>query len=180
MVPPRSRLLLSSKEVARALGISERHVKNLVYSGALLSITVGRLRRIHIGDLCAYIDKRREVAAQAPLLEREDAMCVVVDRGELVVVLPCTADRGHEPQVNPNPMRPGESNENTTMSRAAYGRRGCEVNSKPASLRSMAMLRRPRATPNNRRSVPFQAHVRSEGVNTPYGALLFFDPIATV
>ena len=57
------RLLLSTQEVARALGVSERHVKNLVYSGALLSITVGRLRRIYIGDLHAYIDERREVAA---------------------------------------------------------------------------------------------------------------------
>jgi len=57
------RLLFSTQEVARALGVSERHVKNLVYSGALLSITVGRLRRIYIGDLHAYIDERREVAA---------------------------------------------------------------------------------------------------------------------
>lgn len=57
------RRLLSTQEVARALGVSERHVKNLVYSGALLSITVGRLRRIYIGDLHTYIDERREVAA---------------------------------------------------------------------------------------------------------------------
>jgi len=45
------------------LSVSERHVKNLVYSGALLSITVGRLRRIYIGDLRAYIDERREITA---------------------------------------------------------------------------------------------------------------------
>jgi excisionase family DNA binding protein len=55
-------MLLSTKEVADALGVSERHVKNLMYSGALRSITLGRLRRIYIGDLHAYIDERREVA----------------------------------------------------------------------------------------------------------------------
>jgi excisionase family DNA binding protein len=55
-------LLLSTKEVADALCVSERHVKNLIYPGALPSITLGRLRRIYIGDLHAYIDERREVA----------------------------------------------------------------------------------------------------------------------
>jgi len=44
--PKTPRLLLSTKEVADALGVAERHVKNLVYSGALPSITLGRLRRI--------------------------------------------------------------------------------------------------------------------------------------
>lgn len=60
--PTTPRLLLSTKEVADALGVSERHVKNLMYSGALPSITLGRLRRIYIGDLHAYIDERREDA----------------------------------------------------------------------------------------------------------------------
>jgi len=55
------RLLLSTKEVAHALGVSERHVKNLMYSGVLPSVTVGRLRRVYIGDLHSYIDERREV-----------------------------------------------------------------------------------------------------------------------
>jgi excisionase family DNA binding protein len=53
---------MSTKEVADALGVSERHVKNLMYSGVLPSITLGRLRRVYIGDLHAYIDERREVA----------------------------------------------------------------------------------------------------------------------
>jgi hypothetical protein len=38
---------------------------------------------------------------------------VVVDRGELVVVLLCTADRSHERQVNPNPITPDEPGEYT-------------------------------------------------------------------
>ena len=58
------RLLLSIKEVAQALGVSERHVKNLIYSGDLHSFTIGRLRRIYVGDLHAYIDERRNAAHQ--------------------------------------------------------------------------------------------------------------------
>ena len=58
------RLLLSTKEVGQALGVSERHVKNLIYSGDLSSFTIGRLRRVYVGDLHAYIDERRDAARQ--------------------------------------------------------------------------------------------------------------------
>jgi excisionase family DNA binding protein len=58
------RLLLSVKDVGQALGVSERYVKTLIYSGALPSVTIGRLRRAYEGDLHAYIDERREAARQ--------------------------------------------------------------------------------------------------------------------
>jgi hypothetical protein len=44
------------------LGVSERHVKKLIYTGAVASVTIGYLRRLYIGGLHAYIDERREVA----------------------------------------------------------------------------------------------------------------------
>jgi excisionase family DNA binding protein len=53
------RLLLSTAEVADALGISERFAKNLVYSGELASLKVGRLRRVYVGDLYAWIEHQR-------------------------------------------------------------------------------------------------------------------------
>lgn len=60
--PPRG--LLSLKDVGQALGVSERYVKSLIYSGVLPSVTIGRLRRVYIGDLHAYIDERRHAARQ--------------------------------------------------------------------------------------------------------------------
>jgi excisionase family DNA binding protein len=53
------RLLLSTAEVADALGISERFAKNLVYSGELASLKVGRLRRVYVGDVYAWIERQR-------------------------------------------------------------------------------------------------------------------------
>jgi excisionase family DNA binding protein len=53
------RLLLSTAEVARCLGISERFAKNLIYSGSLPSLKVGRLRRVRRGDLDRWIDSQR-------------------------------------------------------------------------------------------------------------------------
>jgi excisionase family DNA binding protein len=53
------RLLLSTPEVARALGVSERFVKNLIYAGTLPSLRVGRLRRVYAGDLQAWIERQR-------------------------------------------------------------------------------------------------------------------------
>lgn len=59
------KLLLSTHEVARALGVSERFVKQLIHAGSLPSFKVGRLRRIDAGDLRAWIDRQR--AASRPV-----------------------------------------------------------------------------------------------------------------
>ena len=59
------RLLLSTEQVAQALSVSPRFVKNLIYSGALPSCRVGRLRRIYIGDLRAWIEALRDDRAKS-------------------------------------------------------------------------------------------------------------------
>jgi excisionase family DNA binding protein len=53
------RLLLSITEVARTLGISVRFAKNLISSGDLPSLTIGRLRRVYLGDLLTWIELQR-------------------------------------------------------------------------------------------------------------------------
>jgi excisionase family DNA binding protein len=53
------KLLLSTHEVAQALGLSERYVKQLIQAGSLPSFKVGRLRRIDAGDLRAWIERQR-------------------------------------------------------------------------------------------------------------------------
>jgi excisionase family DNA binding protein len=53
------RLLLSTAEVGHALGISERFAKNLMYSAELPSIKIGRLRRVYVGDVYAWIERQR-------------------------------------------------------------------------------------------------------------------------
>jgi excisionase family DNA binding protein len=55
------RLLLSAPELARALGVSERFVKNLISAGTLPSLKVGRLRRVYAGDLQAWVERQRSV-----------------------------------------------------------------------------------------------------------------------
>jgi excisionase family DNA binding protein len=52
------KLLLSTADVARYLGISERFAKNLIYSGSLPSLKVGRLRRVRRDDLDRWIDRQ--------------------------------------------------------------------------------------------------------------------------
>jgi excisionase family DNA binding protein len=64
------RLLLSTEHVAQALTVSPRFVKNLIYSGALPSCKVGRLRRIYIGDLWAWVEALRDDDAQSAGDER--------------------------------------------------------------------------------------------------------------
>lgn len=59
------RLLLSTEQVAQALAVSPRFVKNLIYSGELPSCRVGRLRRIYIGDLCEWVEALRDAGAKA-------------------------------------------------------------------------------------------------------------------
>jgi excisionase family DNA binding protein len=53
------RLLLSTSEVARSLGVSQRFVKQLIQGGDLPSLKVGRLRRVTLSDLDAWIDRQR-------------------------------------------------------------------------------------------------------------------------
>jgi excisionase family DNA binding protein len=59
------KLLLSTREVARALGVSERFVKGLIHTGSLRSLRVGRLRRVYADDLRDWIERQR--AADRPI-----------------------------------------------------------------------------------------------------------------
>lgn len=63
------RLLLSTREVAHALGVSERLVKKLIHAGSLPSLKVGRLRRIDAGDLRAWIQRQRAAGRPVGLEE---------------------------------------------------------------------------------------------------------------
>lgn len=80
------RLLLSTEQVAQALAVSPRFVKNLIYSGELPSCRVGRLRRIYIGDLCAWIEALRDAGAKAN--SREGSASPISARNEGRPVLP--------------------------------------------------------------------------------------------
>lgn len=53
------KLLLSTREVARAMGVSERFVKGLIHTGSLRSLKVGSLRRVYADDLRDWIDRQR-------------------------------------------------------------------------------------------------------------------------
>jgi len=59
------KLLLSTPEVARALGVSERFVKGIIHIGSLRSLRVGRLRRVFADDLRDWIERQR--AADQPI-----------------------------------------------------------------------------------------------------------------
>jgi excisionase family DNA binding protein len=67
--PEDSKLLLSTTEVAHALGVSERFVKQLIHAGSLPSFKVGRLRRVSTGDLLAWIDRQRSAGRPTGLEE---------------------------------------------------------------------------------------------------------------
>ena len=54
------RLLVSVTEAARALGISHRSVRGLVYSGQLKSVKVGARRLIAVNDLEGFVQSLRE------------------------------------------------------------------------------------------------------------------------
>jgi excisionase family DNA binding protein len=56
------RILLSTSEVAHALGVSQRFVKNLIYTGDLPSLKVGRLRRVLLIDLEVWVERQRGAA----------------------------------------------------------------------------------------------------------------------
>lgn len=53
--------LLTFRQAAKSLGVTERTIYNYVIRGQLTAIKLGRLRRIHPDDLAAFITARREV-----------------------------------------------------------------------------------------------------------------------
>ena len=65
------KLLLWTREVARALGVSERFVKGLIHTGSLRSLKVGRLRQVYADDLRDWIEHQR--TATSPLAPRHTA-----------------------------------------------------------------------------------------------------------
>jgi excisionase family DNA binding protein len=58
---PAVRLLLTAKEAAAALAISERSLWTLTDSGAVRSVRLGRSVRYALADLQSYIDSLRQV-----------------------------------------------------------------------------------------------------------------------
>jgi len=53
--------LLTFRQVAKSLGVTERTVYSYVVSGELPAIKLGRLRRIHPEDLASFVAKKRKV-----------------------------------------------------------------------------------------------------------------------
>ncbi|WP_129308187.1 excisionase family DNA-binding protein [Streptomyces sp. L2] len=58
-------VLLTVEEAARRLRIGRTTCFRLVMSGEIESVTVGRLRRVPVDALCAYVAKLRRSAAVA-------------------------------------------------------------------------------------------------------------------
>lgn len=52
--------LLTKREAAQRLGMSERYVHNLLRSGDLKPVGMGRAVRIDINDLAALIESRKQ------------------------------------------------------------------------------------------------------------------------
>lgn len=48
-------ILLSRKDAAKALAISQRHLDSLIYAGALKVIRLGRSVRIRVADIEAFL-----------------------------------------------------------------------------------------------------------------------------
>ena len=48
-------MLLTARETARELRLSERQVRRMMASGELPSVTIGRARRIRRADLRAFV-----------------------------------------------------------------------------------------------------------------------------
>jgi excisionase family DNA binding protein len=56
------RPLLSPKELAARLGISDRTARSMIESGALPSVKVGGLRRVEAGAVDEYLARQKGVA----------------------------------------------------------------------------------------------------------------------
>jgi excisionase family DNA binding protein len=55
-------ILLTLPQVAQALNMSLRFVNTLVLSGQIRSIKFGRLRRVWLSDLLAFIERQAELS----------------------------------------------------------------------------------------------------------------------
>lgn len=55
------KLLLTPKEAAAALAISERKLWQLMKDGTIPCIRIGRATRYAVGDLQEFVEKRKEV-----------------------------------------------------------------------------------------------------------------------
>lgn len=53
-------LLVGYDEAAQRIGVSNRTLRGLVYSGALRSVSIGHRRLIAVADLEAFVEKLRE------------------------------------------------------------------------------------------------------------------------
>jgi len=57
-----TKLLLSAAELARELGVGRTTAYTLLWSGAILSMKVGRLRKVRREDFETYLAKRMKDA----------------------------------------------------------------------------------------------------------------------
>jgi excisionase family DNA binding protein len=48
-------LAMTTRDAAKALSVSESHVRNLIRAGTLGSVTIGTSRRVTQGQLAAYL-----------------------------------------------------------------------------------------------------------------------------
>jgi excisionase family DNA binding protein len=53
-------LLVSLDEAGRRLGLCRRSVQNLIYSGALPALAIGRSRRVAVVDLERFVEQLRQ------------------------------------------------------------------------------------------------------------------------
>lgn len=60
-----ARLLLSTQDAAKVLSLSDRNVRELIATGELLSIKVGRRRLVPQSALVAFVAKRMATADAA-------------------------------------------------------------------------------------------------------------------
>lgn len=60
---PAASLLVTPEEAARALRIGRSKVYELIASGAIKSVRIGRSRRVRWGDLQAFVDNLAAYAA---------------------------------------------------------------------------------------------------------------------
>lgn len=59
VAPTAPRIVLTVEEAAEALGIGRTLMYELIGSGAVESVTIGRLRRVPAGALTAFVEKLR-------------------------------------------------------------------------------------------------------------------------
>lgn len=52
--------LLTEKEIAHSGKFSKAHVRNLIASGELPSLLVGRCRRVRLADYLRYLERRQK------------------------------------------------------------------------------------------------------------------------